>query len=577
MTSCTNHSATYHLLFRLLFVMVIWQSPAQAQIISPGKLSHAHGDLSGITQCTACHQLGKKGIQNDKCLSCHEPLRASLSDQMGLHFNFISQNCAECHKEHFGPEFKPVRFDTTSFDHLKTGFDLIGGHRKAFCTSCHRPSHIFNPTVRRFKQQHGVLTSTFLGLGARCVGCHQNDSPHRDQFTELSCTDCHNEVDWKKAPKFDHKTTRFPLLGKHRDIACQKCHQPTTDVDGTVFVRFGSLGSTQCASCHKDAHRGTMGSSCANCHQEKGWHFLNQANFKRQFDHSATRFDLEGAHAQIKCASCHQTPATGQSGIHITFKPETIGRTFPSPLVRDCQSCHVDFHHGDFGKLPDGPLCSNCHEQTGWSPTLFDLDRHNRETNFELTGAHLATPCIACHGSNNRPSLRFHFATIACISCHEDTSPHGNQFAEPAGPRDCQTCHSTNTWKMSITFDHSRTKFPLNGAHARTACSGCHVSGISKQMDKTIRYAGLSTRCADCHHDQNPHQEQFAGLACSSCHDTESFNIKSMDHNRTRFPLDGAHQKVACLSCHHSVTAVDGSSFIRYKPLGTACIDCHSK
>src|SRR5262245_47192494 len=44
---------------------------------------------------------------------------------------------------------------------------------------------------------------------------------------------------------------------------------------------------------------------------------------------------------------------------------------------------------------------------------------------------------------------------------------------------DCSACHTPSGWKLSSVagesgFDHDRTGFPLRGAHARKACTGCH-------------------------------------------------------------------------------------------------------
>ncbi len=38
----------------------------------------------------------------------------------------------------------------------------------------------------------------------------------------------------------------------------------------------------------------------------------------------------------------------------------------------------------------------------------------------------------------------------------------------------CEACHTTKSWKELSGFDHSKTKFPLLGAHRATACIDCH-------------------------------------------------------------------------------------------------------
>jgi len=58
--------------------------PAQ---ISPGSLLKAHGSLSGPTQCTACHVVGK-GSAVLKCRECHTEIAAEISRAYGLHATF---------------------------------------------------------------------------------------------------------------------------------------------------------------------------------------------------------------------------------------------------------------------------------------------------------------------------------------------------------------------------------------------------------------------------------------------------------------------------------------------------------
>ena len=50
------------------FLLLVSGAPLGAQIISPGKLSAAHASLDGMTNCTQCHELGKKGASDAKCL-----------------------------------------------------------------------------------------------------------------------------------------------------------------------------------------------------------------------------------------------------------------------------------------------------------------------------------------------------------------------------------------------------------------------------------------------------------------------------------------------------------------------------
>ena len=68
--------------------------------------------------------------------------------------------------------------------------------------------------------------------------------------------------------------------------------------------------------------------------------------------------------------------------------------------------------------------------------------------------------------------------------------------------------------------------------------------------------------------DDNPHGD--IEIDCEECHNPTDWLViqKSIhfDHDRTGFPLIGAHSQVKCRSCHESLV---------FHYIGTACIDCH--
>ena len=68
--------------------------------------------------------------------------------------------------------------------------------------------------------------------------------------------------------------------------------------------------------------------------------------------------------------------------------------------------------------------------------------------------------------------------------------------------------------------------------------------------------------CEGCHEDT--HAGQFRtgdqpAKACTTCHTTEQWKIEQFDHDKTRYPLEGAHMKLECAKCHPSEELHDGS------------------
>jgi hypothetical protein len=268
-------------------------------------------------------------------------------------------------------------------------------------------------------------------------------------------------------------------------------------------MRYRPVAFAACTDCHSDPHRDRLGRDCARCHTTAGW----SAVAAGAFDHDRTRYPLRGLHARVACEKCHRDRAARQ------------------PLAfAKCIDCHADAHGGQLEQRADRGACESCHAVDGFAPARFDLKQH-AVTRFALQGAHLAVSCVACHrprpGSPPRAAtvpagtalasrssdFQFHFASLACAACHAD--PHGGQFASggargerPAASAagaatDCARCHGLTGWRIP-DLDHGKTRFPLEGAHRRTACASCHRA-VTVAGRSVVRYRPLDTACRSCH------------------------------------------------------------------------------
>jgi hypothetical protein len=261
------------------------------------------------------------------------------------------------------------------------------------------------------------------------------------------------------------------------------------------MIRFAGLTFSTCTDCHRDPHQGRMKQTCESCHSTAGWNALvNRTKFEAAFDHSRTRFSLKGAHAKASCAKCHDPRATPTWTVQLAFLADAGRNLYPAPRATDCLACHVDVHQSSFARTPGGTACQNCHTETGWTPVVYDLARHNKET-YALTGAHAAVPCNACHPPGT-PAARvpvFRLQAKECVSCHAKSDPHQGQFAGRA----CSECHVTEAFRV-IRFDHTRTRYPLDGAHQKVPCGSCHQE-TSGPQGTFVKYKPLETTCRACH------------------------------------------------------------------------------
>jgi nitrate/TMAO reductase-like tetraheme cytochrome c subunit len=519
-------------------MMALFSCQAYAQI-SPGELAQVHSELEGISNCTQCHILGDK-VSNEKCLACHTEIKERVEKQKGYHSSVEvrDKSCVICHNDHHGRNFEIIRFDKDKFDHSLAGYILSGVHNKKKCEDCHKSEFISDQKIRNKKYP------SFLGLNTACLTCHAD---YHQNTLSRNCSDCHDFEAFKPAPKFDHNKTKFQLAGKHQNVECLKCHKIEIK-NGKNYQVFTGIPHNSCTNCHKDMHNGLFGQDCRQCHSEESFHNIQGMV---NFDHNKTKFRLEDKHQTVACKSCHKTALT-------------------DPVKHDrCTDCHVDYHKNQFAKQGVSPDCSACHNTKGFTGFAYSIEQHNAGI-FPLQGAHLATPCFACHKKTEK--WNFREIGMRCSDCHTDVhDPWLDKKYYPDAT--CTNCHSEISWS-EINFDHAKTGFALTGAHRNQTCRTCHFiknnEGIVDQ-----RFSGLTSNCTNCHKDVHVSQFENNGVTdCKKCHDFNNWKISTFDHNKTNFKLDGQHKNVACNKCHKPVQ-LNEITYVQYKLNDYKCETCH--
>lgn len=375
-----------------------------------------------------------------------------------------------------------------------------------------------------------------------------------------------------------------PLARPHATLEgptqCTTCHGNRKDAM-----------STQCAACHKDigwladrnrGYHGTpkvRGVACASCHPDHaGVEFaLIQwpGGSAARFDHALAGWPLKQKHADVKCEDCHTGKFAASPPANLSVRKTGQGYT---GLATSCTACHEDVHRGALGQD-----CTTCHDVAGWVVTPgFDHDT----TAYPLADQHAEVECNDCHLAprlNPKSDGRGHQVPVyrpvsfaSCQDCHAD--PHKGAMGAA-----CADCHTTKGFQVidRNRFDHARTRYPLEGRHARVACSACHRDFSTAALKKPAFGA-----CTDCHRDAHAGTAVLAGKPadCSACHALTGFAPSTYtvaQHASTPYPLEGRHQAVRCAACHQRSTAANaaaryGSSRVVMRPAFAQCTDCHA-
>ncbi len=266
-------------------------------------------------KCAECHKpAGKDTVYKMKfasCLDCHKD-----EHQGQFAADPWRNRCEQCHN---GNTWKVSNF--TIDKHQKSSFRLEGGHLAVACNDCHKPA-----------APNTVVLYHFAQVG--CTTCHEDI--HHGEFTErmqkrnaagkpMGCESCHSAKEWKDMSRFDHSSTKFPLLGSHRAVECADCHKPPNLERNMLHVNF-SKAPQACNECHEDPHGHQFEareSDCASCHNSNKWK-------PSIFDHEKTAFSLKGGHQNVACGACHKLMKEVDGKQVLFYKP--------TPLA--CADCH---------------------------------------------------------------------------------------------------------------------------------------------------------------------------------------------------------------------------------------------
>lgn len=290
-----------------------------------------------LVDCAKCHDPARGGFgpkpKFAACTDCHKDTHNGMATLLGK-----VVDCASCHDV--------SGFDRSTYTvaaHAKSAYPLVGRHTVAACEGCHMKKPLGSPEAGSLGSARVVLRPK----KSACADCHGD--PHLGRFEATgarpkknSCQSCHSLLAYHPST-YDgaaHADCVFPLLGAHRAIPCQACHEELGGVPArsTLRVNVAAMRPLRfdnqkrlCVDCHSSPHgvqftqRKDKG-ACDACHDDRA--FAPAGKFDHNRDSS---FKLEGAHLKAPCGSCHrlQTDTSGKTMV--------VYRATP---IR-CEACHV--------------------------------------------------------------------------------------------------------------------------------------------------------------------------------------------------------------------------------------------
>jgi hypothetical protein len=266
--------------------------------------------------CERCHTPGRslRIAAFERCTTCHSDTHRRQLDSAAS-----GAGCATCHSV---DGFKPAAYGAV--EHAKSRFALRESHLAVPCSGCHK-AVASSLLARGFTSSHPTPVTKFRFDSMACRDCHRD--PHEGQLDRYAgtsgCAACHGDGSWREV-RFDHDRSNYPLQGRHKEVACERCH-PRAAKPATL-TRLTGLPK-DCAGCHQDPHAGQfsrLGSTaCERCH--------NIDEFKKtNFNHAKdSTYILDGAHVRVPCAGCHRTDWVEGRAV-VRYKP----------VPHACTDCH---------------------------------------------------------------------------------------------------------------------------------------------------------------------------------------------------------------------------------------------
>ena len=411
---------------------------------------------SGSGTCQRCHEMRpyyqswqQSAHRSVECAQCHIPsgtvglVRAKIGAlrEVYVHFAGDGDHAAAGQLGRPADDVSVVPPQAGGCRPTPPPRSPTAAHTSGACSDCHRG--LFHPTAPPAKPIPAVAK---LGTMDNCLTCHDGTTapktcstchtpPHK---TSGECSVCHTPKSWKQPvalsasvpeeacltchPKPKDVTLKNSTFSHaaHKAEACVDCHdkQLHPGKKGSAKVSMASCltchdGTTapkKCSTCHTAPHPAF--GECGLCHTAKNWTPVSAAEAaKRGFDHPLA---LNGRHATLKCASCHETFGAPPRRLRPSLRSAWAATAIKHKGLTDCTRCHktsgwtpANFAHpGVSGMNWRGMACGDCHPRRVRHPYVHQVPREQRARRLRRPDGSAARDSVltsCCLGVTLRP------------------------------------------------------------------------------------------------------------------------------------------------------------------------------
>lgn len=279
------------------------------------------------------------------------------------------------------------------FNHMTTGYPLLGGHAVAACETCH-VGGVFKGTPRNCDGCHALgrrIVATPKSTGHivtsdPCESCHFNTSTflgaryNHGTARPGQCLDCHNGRTAQTKPGNHIATTK----------SCDQCHRTSTWLPASWNHTGAEYVGQDCKVCHNGAiarnytstrhgvYIGVGITACNVCHKN----YIRFYAPYPQFDHSQP--------STANCIGCHDGNHLPIRGIPVSHLP-AINTLLTSNNCLNCHSVAVWGVRMNHNVILPGTACKTCH-LTG-TANFSGM----QQKSYGHKGFSSGQDCISCH------------------------------------------------------------------------------------------------------------------------------------------------------------------------------------